>query len=123
MNSAESSHEAEVIRALHKIPNKDHSLWMYYAKCSCGEMSPWLLEAKYASLWIDKHAILVKNGVLNPLKSLVNPRVDTVYKQYRVLQDDERYSDADRAIFRQMADELEGRTKPDGPDPNQMELF
>lgn len=127
MNSDETDspppHESQLIRRLHKIPGKDHSLWMYFAKCSCGEMSPWNLEEKYAAVWIDKHNLLVKNGVLHPTKSLTSPRIDTVYRNYRLLQDDERYEQKDRDLFRQMADEIEGRTKSNDVDPDQMELF
>lgn len=121
--TATGGHEPDVIRRLHKIPNKGHSLWMWFCRCECGQLSPWLFEQQYAADWHDKHLLMVANGVLNPTKSLTVPRTDTVYKQYRLLQDDERYSDADRALFRQMADELEPRTKSDEVDPDQLELF
>lgn len=109
----------------HHVPfGKEHGLPMFFVHCDwCGELSQWFLEEKYADMWVDKHKLLMATGVRNPTKSLTSPRPETVYKQYRILEVDERYDHKDRLLFKQMADELEGRVKTGEPDPDQLELF
>ncbi len=85
----------------------------YRAECSCKQNSK-LCSRQDAEDWIRKHHEQVQRARVHLRGS--NPSLTNQYNYYRRQEQDPRNSESDRALWKQLADELQPRLPSDTTD-------